>query len=563
MTSQNQNVTNGVHGGTCLEFPELRRLNYFFGQMLGVQDFQTEQSFFREKQKLHNRCLHGYGVVCGLLVEPVPIRKDCNAKEEAEERELWNELEALLAQKVAQAAAAPAGGAAEAAGAAPGVGAGPVAAAAPALGVARAAGAAPPGAVAPAAANVPAGGAGAGGAGGPGAGGAGAGGAAAAPADLDAQIETLRRKLSTFYRDSCREEPRTCVRIDCGLALDCHGNELIVRRPLVIDLAQMLSATDYQRVKQGAHELYISLCHCEQAVDPVRPVLSASCGATPECMYGKWQEDVRVLVTVDPPPEDGRCETCCEPCADECLLLARINCFFPGHELHKDHIYNDVRRPISLYPPVTITGVSWRQGHYYTPEQARHLMGTHDHGEPHGRGLEIRFSRPVHASTIHRGVIDTWVIEGGRGRAGNIYNKTGELIDHPKDGFVDRVYYCDTTDESLQPGDRVLVILRTDFILDRCCRPVAGTNIGGRVPVLHEHADRFNHHPHEHDQEHQDHHHVCCVPPRGYGPWTSGHGTPGGTFESWFFIREKEHEHHQDRDRDRDWERDRAREPRR
>jgi hypothetical protein len=552
MTSQKQNVTNGVHGGTCLEFPQLRRLNYFFGQMLGVQDFQTEQSFFREKQRLHNRCLHGYGVVCGLLVEPVPIRKGCNAREEAEERELWQELEALLVQKAAQVAAAPGAGAAAAI---PGAGgAVPAAGEAPADGGVPGAGAPAGGAAAAAAGgaraatNTPAAAAPAGG--------AAANAPAGAPADLDAQIETLRRQLSTFYRDSCREEPRTCVRIDCGLALDCHGNELIVRRPLVIDLAQMLSAADYQRVKQGAHELYVSLCHCEQAVDPVRPVLTSSCGATPECMYGKWQEDVRVQVTVDPPAEDGRCESCCEPCADGCLLLARINCFFPGHELHKDHIHNHVRRPISLYAPVTITGVSWRQGHYYTPEQARQLMGAHDHGEHHGKGLEIRFSRPVHASTIHRGVIDTWVIEGGRGRAGNIYNKTGELVDHPKDGFVDRIFYLDNTDESLQPGDRVLVILRTDFILDGCCQPVAGANVGGRVPLLPEYADRFHHRPHEHDPEHRA---VCCVPPRGYGPWTSGHGTPGGTFESWFFIREKEHEHIRDRDRGRD----QMREPRR
>lgn len=559
MTHPKQNPTHGTPGKTCLEFPELRRLNYFYGQMLGVQDFQTEQSFFREKQKLHNRCLHGYGVVCGLLVEPVPVHRDCDEKQRAEERELWRELETLLAQKAAQppvaapavdantpaAAVAPAGAAA----------AGP--ADAPAAGGA-AAGPAAPGAGANIPAAVPAPGAGAAAKAGPVAPASAAAlvaepAGANAPANLDAQIETLRRQLATFYRDACREEPRTCIRIDCGLALDCHGNELIVRRPLTIDLLQWLSPTDFQRVKQGAHQLYVSLCHCEQAVDPVRPVLSSSCGATPECLYGKWQEDVRVRVTVDPPPEDGRCETCCEPCdcSDGCLLLARIDCFFPGHELHLDHIDNHVRRPISLYSPVTITGVSWKQGHYYTPEQARHLMGTHDHGEPHGRGLEIRFSRPVHASTIHKGVIDTWVIEGGRGRAGNIYNKTGELIDKPKDGYVDRIFYRDNTDESLQPGDRVLVILRTDFILDRCCQPVSGANIGGRVPQIREYAERFHHHSHEHDpHEHEPHHpEVCCHPPRGYGPWTSGNGIPGGTFESWFFIREREHEHHRDRDR--------------
>src|SRR5260370_1856644 len=67
--------------------------------MLSAEDFRTEQDFFREKLKLHNRCLHGYGVVCGLPVEPVPLPKDCTSAEEAEERAVWQEWEQLVAQK--------------------------------------------------------------------------------------------------------------------------------------------------------------------------------------------------------------------------------------------------------------------------------------------------------------------------------------------------------------------------------------------------------------------------------------------------------------------------------
>ena len=474
---------HGVHGESCLNLPEFRRLNYFYGQMLGVDDFKTEQNFFREKLKLHNRCLHGYGVVCGLLVEPVPVPKECDAKQQAEERELWEEMEKLLARKAAPPQPAPA------------------AAQNPPQAPAAEPAEAPPGKPEP-------------------------------EPGLDAQIEILRRKLHEFYKHVCREEPRTCVRIHCGLAIDCHGNELIVRRPLIVDLLQFLSPADYQRVKHGAHELYISICHCERPVDQSRPVMTGSCGATPECLNGKWQEDVRVMVTVEPPAPDTRCETCCGAECDGCLLLARVNCFFPGHQLHEDHIHNHVRRPMGLYVPVTITGVSWRLGHHYTPEEARHLMGTHNRGEFRGNGLEVRFSRPVQASTIHQGVMDTWVIEGGRGRSGNIYNRGGELVDKPKDGLVDRIFFRDTADETLGPGDRVLVILRTDFILDQCCRPVDGENTGGRVPLLPEYAERYGMQPFRH-------HHDCRVPPKGYGPWTGGNGTPGGTFESWFFINKR------------------------
>jgi hypothetical protein len=50
------------------ETPQFDRLNYFYGQLLGAQQLRTEQSYFREKMRLHNRCLHGWGAVCGLGV---------------------------------------------------------------------------------------------------------------------------------------------------------------------------------------------------------------------------------------------------------------------------------------------------------------------------------------------------------------------------------------------------------------------------------------------------------------------------------------------------------------
>jgi hypothetical protein len=474
-----------VQGKTCMDMPEFRRLNYFYGQMLGAQDFQAEQNFFREKLQLHNRCLHGYGVVCGLQIHPVPIPRECDAKEQEEANALRQELEGLLAQQAAPPAATATPAPTEATAAAP-----------------------PPGL---------------------------AGQTSPGADTFDAQIEALRRKLAGFYKSDCQDEPRTCIEIDCGMAIDCHGNELIVRRPLVVDLLQWMSPADYQRARQGAPELYISICYCERAVEPSRPVMTGSCGATPECLNGKWQEDVRVQVTLDPPERDTRCQTCCEPCGNGCLLLAKIRCFFPGHEVHEDHIHNGIRRPMGLYVPTTITGVSWQLGHDYTQEEAKDLMGTDDRGESRGPGLEIRFSRPVLASTIHRGVLDTWVIEGGRGRAGNIYNKPGQLVDKPDDGLVDRIFYRDTTDETLEPGDRVLLTLRTDFILDECCRSVDGENTGGRVPLLPEYAEKFGLRPPRHGHE-------CPVPPKGYGPWTSGNGAAGGAFESWFYIRERDRE---------------------
>jgi hypothetical protein len=45
------------------------RLRFFPGRLLSAGDFALEQNYFRGKQKLHNRALHGFGIVSGLSVK--------------------------------------------------------------------------------------------------------------------------------------------------------------------------------------------------------------------------------------------------------------------------------------------------------------------------------------------------------------------------------------------------------------------------------------------------------------------------------------------------------------
>jgi hypothetical protein len=74
----------------------------------------------------------------------------------------------------------------------------------------------------------------------------------------------------------------------------------------------------------------------------------------------------------------------------------------------------------------------------------------------------------------------------------------------------------------------VLVTVRTPFILDRCCRPVDGLHVGGRVPILPGYAEgECAPWPDPDD---------CALPPSGIGPWTTGTGTGAGVFESWFYV---------------------------
>jgi hypothetical protein len=49
-------------------FPSLKRNRYFAGCILTSSDLELEQQYFVNRMKLHNRYLHGYGVVSGLQV---------------------------------------------------------------------------------------------------------------------------------------------------------------------------------------------------------------------------------------------------------------------------------------------------------------------------------------------------------------------------------------------------------------------------------------------------------------------------------------------------------------
>jgi hypothetical protein len=66
--ARNQNETKGLHTSAI----GAERVRYFQGQLLSEDDFRTEQDYFREKLRRHNRLLHGSGVVCGLEVVADP-----------------------------------------------------------------------------------------------------------------------------------------------------------------------------------------------------------------------------------------------------------------------------------------------------------------------------------------------------------------------------------------------------------------------------------------------------------------------------------------------------------
>lgn len=57
-----------------LNYFPFERNKYFYGKLLSVDDFNTEQKYMNDKRRMQNRFLHGAGVVCGLNVVQVDER---------------------------------------------------------------------------------------------------------------------------------------------------------------------------------------------------------------------------------------------------------------------------------------------------------------------------------------------------------------------------------------------------------------------------------------------------------------------------------------------------------
>ncbi len=55
----------------CGSIPTERN-RFFTGKYMTARDFDAEQDYLLSRQHLHNRLMHGWGIVCGLRVEPHP-----------------------------------------------------------------------------------------------------------------------------------------------------------------------------------------------------------------------------------------------------------------------------------------------------------------------------------------------------------------------------------------------------------------------------------------------------------------------------------------------------------
>lgn len=399
----------------CLPLPTFERVKYFYGQMLGVREFRAEQSYFHDKHRLHNRYLHGFGVVCGLGVVPCAVPPDpCQGTPSTGET-------ALVPQERSQ------------------------------------------------------------------------------PVELPEEL---------------------CLEVECGLAIDCQGNEIVVPSPAQVELFKALGPDARHRLQERAIA-YVTLCFAERGVEPVRPVTADSCGGlVPDCVPSRLREGFCLKVSWERPEHDDACSACERECCDPCLLLAAIS-WNPVEGLQID---NGVRRPFGLFVTTRISHINWIHGATYSPPDVDQMLQS---------GLELHFSGEVHTHTLQRGVLEVIVYQGGDGRRADIIALPIEIIPNQRAHEMSTSVTARVTGgrwaDRIDPGDRVHVVFRADFVLDRCCRPVDGDHVGGRVPLA-----EFGNHPTPIALPHR----AACRPPEPerYAHPMSGNGTPGGTFESWFFV---------------------------
>jgi hypothetical protein len=319
--------------------------------------------------------------------------------------------------------------------------------------------------------------------------------------------------------DPADEEPTVSrLVVAPGAAIDCFGDEIVVRNPRTVVLEHLLGEEDRRKLADEPATVYLTLCYRERPIEPMRPLLASGCEPTPACEYGRVCETYAICASLTRPDPGPPCEPCCGSCGDccdRCLELAAIHSFQPGTPVTAEQLDVSGRRGLALHPFATITAVNWVHGATYSRDGANALLD---------KGIEVRFSRPVQVASLRTGVVDLTGIAGGGGRSADVWHIVGGFVDLPQTGLTDRFVFRNETDETLQYGDTVQIRIHGDLIVDECCRAIDANHIGGNVPVLDDPP----------------------AEPSTYGPDApecperpTGNGTEGGEFVSWIFVQDR------------------------
>ncbi|HYD36967.1 MAG TPA: hypothetical protein VEA60_05105, partial [Allosphingosinicella sp.] len=232
---------------SCASLPELVRMNYFHGQLISERDLRTEQDYFRARLRHANRCLHGYGVLCGLEVRPVPPADDC-PPEGDERREALRRTIADHDRRIAELKAKD--------------------------------------------------------------------GVEDEVAKLAQEREALVRELEALEPHGHAPAPvGHRLELTCGAAIDCEGNDIILRHSVTVDLDALLKDDarngEYGEGGEGHGEYgegtgdhgddarfaYLSICYRECGREPTRPFELDECATSLRCHNARMVEAWRLTAS--------------------------------------------------------------------------------------------------------------------------------------------------------------------------------------------------------------------------------------------------------------------------
>ena len=220
-------------------------------------------------------------------------------------------------------------------------------------------------------------------------------------------------RLRPRGRRAPRREPRECeddpttteVIVQPGAAIDCRGNEIVVRHPRPVFVEQPARRARPASGDRRPGTVYLTLCYHEDLIDPSRPMLAGRCEPAPAAStVASWRPTASARP--ERPDAGPDCEPCCGACGDPCLELAAIHDFDPTKPLTPGPARPRRAAAAGAPRPRRDLGINWVHGATYTREDANALLD---------EGLELRFSRGVQVATLRPGVVE---LTGSRPAAG-------------------------------------------------------------------------------------------------------------------------------------------------
>jgi hypothetical protein len=330
---------------------------------------------------------------------------------------------------------------------------------------------------------------------------------------LDVDVELDRTRCG----DQEPDRDLLVLTVSPGIAIDCRGRLVVLRKEWRCRLRDVLDPAAQEALLAG-RPVHVSVRHVETPTYPSRAV-GEHCDPLASVYFGRIRDDVCVVLSADAPQQD-ECEPCLQLCPDPRVLLAGVRLPDPTDPTSVA-VHPELRRLLARHELTTIAEAGWVHGGNYGRQAAEELLTG---------GVGLRFSRPVLAATLGPGVVDLVVYEGGGGRRDAWYFKDVEVAIAADGEVVDEIRVRLRQPEGFQDGDRILLRVRCDFVLDRCCRAVSGAHLGGAVPFDPVLAGTAVEHPEPASL-------TCPHPPDRAGPWRSGNGVEGGVWETWIHVR--------------------------